>query len=99
MNDRIPAIYETACGMKFFIDENIAPQIGRALMILQQPLNYEEGVEVYNIREEYGKGATDEEWIPDIGNQDGIVISQDLNIHRTRKQCDLYRQYGMGPFS
>ncbi len=60
--------------MKFFIDENIAPQIGRALMILQQPLNYEEDVKVYNIREVYGQGSIDEEWIPDIGNQDGIII-------------------------
>jgi len=80
--------------MKFYIDENIAPQIGRALSILQKPLP--EKVEVLTIRDEYGKGASDEEWIPEVGKENGIVITQDLNIQRIKQQRDLYRKYKLG---
>lgn len=82
--------------MKFFIDENIAPQIGRALQILQQPLNKQEQIEISNIRDVYGRGVPDEEWIPEVGKLDGVVITQDINIQRTKHQRDLYREYDMG---
>lgn len=83
--------------MKFFIDENIAPQIGRGLRILQEPLNKKgQDVEIYNIRDEYGQGVPDEEWIPKVGKVDGVVITEDISIHRTRHQRELYKQYGLG---
>lgn len=81
--------------MNFFFDENITPQIARALAILQEPLQHEQ-IKVFNIRDEFGRGATDEEWIPEVGKQEGVVITQDLNIHRTRQQRELYRQFKIG---
>jgi hypothetical protein len=81
--------------MKFYFDENITPQIARALAILQEP-RQQENVEVHTIRGAFGKGAPDEEWIPKVAAEDGIVVTQDMNIHRTRHQRELYRQHGLG---
>jgi len=81
--------------MKFFVDENITPNIAQALAILQNPRS-NEGIEVFTIKDKFGKGTPDKEWIPKVAAEDGIVITQDLNIHRVRQQRELYRQYGLG---
>ena len=82
--------------MRFYFDENITPQIARALSILQENIHNEGAIKVFNIRDEFGRGAADEEWIPEVGKKGGIVITQDLNIHRTRQQRELYRQFKIG---
>jgi len=41
--------------MKFYVDENITPNIAQALAILQNP-RVNENVEVLTIREEFGQG-------------------------------------------
>jgi len=81
--------------MKFYVDENITPNIAQALAILQNP-RIDENVEVLTILEEFGQGTPDEEWIPKVAAEDGIVITQDLNIHRVRQQRFLYKQHGLG---
>ena len=82
--------------MKFFIDENMPPQLAEGLAILEKPNN--EGVEVYSIQKEYGRGIQDEDWIPQVGNVNGIVITQDYNIQRTQRQYELLKKYKMGIF-
>lgn len=81
--------------MKFYVDENITPNIAEALAILQNP-RVSEDIEVFTIKNEFGKGTPDEVWIPEVAAADGIVITQDLNIHRVRQQRELYRQHGLG---
>lgn len=81
--------------MKFYVDENITPNIAKALAILQNP-HSPENIEVFTIREEFGKGTPDEEWIPKVAAKDGIVITQDINIHRARNQRVLYQKHGLG---
>lgn len=78
--------------MRFYFDENIAPRIARALAILTEA----EPIEVYSTIDVFKRGAPDEEWIPKVGAKNGIVITQDLNIHRTRQQRELYRKHGVG---
>jgi hypothetical protein len=81
--------------MKFYFDENITPNIAKALAILQNP-RIDEKIKVFIIRDEFGKGTPDEEWIPKVANEGGIVITQDLNIHRVRQQRELYKQHDLG---
>lgn len=81
--------------MKFYVDENITPNIAEALAILQNP-RIRENIEVFTIREQFGQGTPDEVWIPKVAAKDGIVITQDLNIHRVRQQRELYMQHGLG---
>jgi hypothetical protein len=51
--------------MKIYIDENMPPHLAEGLSILEKPNN--EGIEVYSIQKEYGRGIQDEDWIPQVG--------------------------------
>jgi hypothetical protein len=82
--------------MKFYIDENMPPQLAEGLAILEKP--NDEGNEIYSIQKEYGRGIQDEEWIPKIGQLNGIVITQDYNLQTTQQKYDLLRSYKMGIF-
>jgi hypothetical protein len=84
--------------LKIYIDENMAPQIARALNVVQEHLNSEEkkAIEVISLKDAFHEGIKDEEWIPIIGKQNGIVITQDRRIWHSRHQRELYMQYGVG---
>ncbi|MFH0866762.1 MAG: hypothetical protein V1904_11245 [Bacteroidota bacterium] len=84
--------------LKIFIDENMATQLARALNVIQEHLNTEEkkAIEVISLKEAFNEGILDEEWIPLIGKQNGIVITQDRKIQTTRHQRELYIQNGVG---
>ena len=56
------------------------------------------GIILLSIKKEFGKGAKDEVWIPKVGKECGIVITQDLHIHTTRHQNELYKKHGLGVF-
>ena len=83
---------------KIYIDENMPSQLAHALNALQQPLNTKENIqiEVLSIKEVFGQGALDEEWIPIIGAENGIVITQDFRIQSQRHQRELYMGSGVG---
>ena len=82
--------------MRFFIDENMPPQLAEGLSILERP--NDEGNEIFSIQKEYGRGIQDEQWIPIVGEMNGIVITQDYNLQRTQQQYELLRKYKMGIF-
>ncbi len=86
--------------MIVYIDENLSPHLARGLNLLQAPMNGEEKepIEIQSIKDVFGQGTTDEEWIPKAGKQGAIVVTQDLNIHRTRSQFELFQQHGLGIF-
>jgi hypothetical protein len=83
---------------KVYIDENMPHQLAEALNILQQPLNFKESIqiEVCSIKKVFGQGAKDEDWIPLVGKEGGIIITQDYNIQTTRHQRDLCEANGLG---
>ncbi len=86
--------------MKIFIDENLSPFLARGIHILETHLD--DGFEVLSIKDVFGKsdgkGVKDEEWIPQVGEMGGVVITQDKNIHRTKPQRDLFEEHGIGMF-
>jgi hypothetical protein len=82
--------------MKIYIDENMPPQLADGLSILEKPNN--EGVEVYSIQKEYGRGILDEDWIPQVGQVNGIVITQDSKMQRIKSQFRLLKEYKRGIF-
>jgi hypothetical protein len=57
-----------------------------------------ENVSVIWCPDEFKRGAADEEWIPQVASKHGVVLTQDLNIHRTRAQWDLCQQNKIGVF-
>ncbi|WP_113922707.1 PIN-like domain-containing protein [Cognataquiflexum aquatile] len=83
---------------RIYIDENLPVQLAKGLNILQEPQNKKDDftIEVVSITEKFGKGAKDEDWIPEVGKEGGIVITQDYRIQTQKHQRELYRQHGVG---
>jgi hypothetical protein len=84
--------------LKIYIDENLPHQIAAALDIIQGHLNEKEAkkIRVLSIRDEFGAVVTDEDWIPEVGKVNGIVITFDRQIQHTRSQRELYLEHGVG---
>jgi hypothetical protein len=81
-----------------YIDENIPPQFAKAFNLVQDHLNNEEKkpIKVYSIKDSFGEGCADEDWIPKVGENNGIVISNDRRIQRNKHQRELYNNCGVG---
>lgn len=86
--------------MIIYVDENMPAQLSRGFDMIQQPLNSKlrEPIEVRSIKDLFGEGAKDEDWIPKLSGQDACVITQDYNIHRIRSQRQLCHAHGVGMF-
>ncbi len=84
--------------LKVYIDENLAPQFAKAFNAIQDHLNIGEKkpIKVLSIKEEFGEGCLDEEWIPKVGDENGIVITNDRRIQSNRHQKELYQNCGVG---
>lgn len=82
--------------IKIYLDENISPYLARGLKTLHTPLMTQEPIDVISLPDVYGRGVKDEDWIPKLGAEGSVVITQDLNIHHTRSQRELYQQHGLG---
>lgn len=83
--------------MRIYFDENFSPGLVEGLRRIQDGRRSDD-IMVFSVAEEFGRGAPDEEWIPGIAKRHGVVITQDLNIHRTRAQWELCRANKIGVF-
>jgi hypothetical protein len=81
-----------------YIDENFPRQLATGLHTLVQPQNVKDKIEIdiISIVDEFGFGAKDEEWIPEVGKKNGIVITQDFRIQQLKHQKELYIKSGIG---
>lgn len=63
--------------LNIYIDENMPHQIADALDLIQSHLNEKESkkIRVLSIKKEFGEGAKDEDWIPKVGKENGVVIT------------------------
>jgi predicted nuclease of predicted toxin-antitoxin system len=86
--------------MIIYIDENMSPYLARGFNILQAPLNLKlkETIDVRSIKDDFGQGAQDEEWIPLAGEKGACIITQDYNIKRIKHQLALCEKYSLGMF-
>lgn len=57
--------------MIVYIDENMPPHLARGFDILQKPISIKmrKDIEVKSIKDVFGEGAKDEDWIPIAGKQ------------------------------
>lgn len=82
--------------IEIYIDENLSEYVADALNTLNK--GYFKDVIVYSTKFKLGKGQADEVIIPFIGDSNGILITKDLNIHKTRLQYQLCKEYKIGIF-
>lgn len=83
---------------KIYIDENLPPRLARGLNELVQPFNKKQAldIQVLSIKDVFHEGAKDEDWIPLVGEEHGIVITQDFRIQTQKHQKELYTKSGVG---
>ena len=86
--------------MIIYIDENMSPYLARGFNILQTPENVKLGteIEVKSIKDAFGQGTKDEDWIPIAGESNSCIITQDYSIKRIKHQQKLCEQYNLGMF-
>ncbi len=77
-----------------YLDENLPYRIAEGLNILEQ--GAEEPFKVFSIKTAFGPGVPDEVWIPKVGAEGGIVVTQDIRIFKNTAQRALFVQYGVG---
>ncbi|HSN07497.1 MAG TPA: hypothetical protein VLS85_00595 [Hanamia sp.] len=82
--------------IEVYLDENLSEYVADALNSLNK--GYFTEVIVYSTKTKLGKGKPDEIIIPSIGNRKGILITKDLNIHKTRLQYQLCQEFEIGIF-
>jgi len=82
--------------MHIYIDENLSENVAAALNSLSK--GYFNDVTVHSTKLEFGKGVSDEELIPKIGEQNGYLITRDFQIEKTKFQFDLLKNNGVGAF-
>jgi hypothetical protein len=83
--------------MRIYFDENFSHRVAAGMREFQDA-RPNEGVSVIWCPDEFGKGAQDEDWIPKVASKHGVVLTQDLNIHRTRAQWELCSTNKIGIF-
>lgn len=83
--------------MRIYFDENFSRRIASGMREFQDARPNEDTSVIWT-PDEFGKGAQDEDWIPLVASKHGVVLTQDLNIHRTRAQWELCRQSKIGIF-
>lgn len=78
----------------------MSPYLARGFNILQKPENIKlpEPIEVKSIKDDFGEGAKDVDWIPIAGRNKSCVLTQDFNIYRIEHQRELCEKYGLGMF-
>lgn len=86
--------------MIIYIDENMSPYLAKGFQTLQAPENIKlkNPITVESVKDKFGKGVKDEEWIPLAGQTAACIITQDFNIHRIRHQNELCKQFELGMF-
>lgn len=75
--------------MKFFFDNNLAPNLAKALHALTSPY----GNEVIHLREFFAPSTPDIDWIKELA-KDGAwtIVSGDLRITRLAHEREAWRQ-------
>jgi hypothetical protein len=81
---------------EIYIDENLSEYVADALNSLNK--GHFPSVLVHSTKIKFGKGQPDEMIIPFLGSSNGIMITKDINIHKTRLQYQLCEQHGLGIF-
>jgi len=81
--------------MRIYFDENFSHRIAAGMREFQDARR-SEGVEVIWCPNEFERGAADEDWIPKVASKQRVILTQDLNIHRTKAQWELCQQNKVG---
>ena len=80
--------------MKFIFDENFAPNLARALNIL------DDEHEISSVLIKFGKELADTDWIPRLAqeSENWVILTMGKRISRHRQITEVWRQAGLTTF-
>lgn len=83
--------------MRLYFDENFSHHLADGFKSFQlgRPA---EGIEVLHLTEEFDRGTPDDIWLPGVAQRHGCVLTQDVNIHRSRILRQLCTDNKIGIF-
>ncbi len=86
--------------MIIYFDENMPKHLAHGFDIIQFPegIKTSKDIKVKFLPEVYRYGASDKEWIPQVGKERSCVVTQDINISRRKDELELYQKHGVGMF-
>lgn len=87
--------------MIVYFDENMSSHVAKGFNIIQEPENYKNGrinIEIKFLPDVYDFGTDDLDWIPQVGKEKGVVITQDVHISKRKNEIDAYLKYGVRLF-
>jgi len=86
--------------MIIYFDENMPLHLAEGFQTLQEPEGLKTGypLEVRYIPTKFERGVKDEIWIPQLGEENACVLTQDVHISRRKQELALYRQHQIGAF-
>ena len=77
--------------MIVYLDENIPDRIAKALKHLEK----DPTVSIDTLKNKFGEGCLDEDWIPRVGKQNALVFTRDKRIKNDKIQRQLYHEHGV----
>jgi PIN like domain len=78
------------CCVKFFLDNNIAPKIARALNLLLEPDH-----SAHHLKDQFAPNTPDEVWMTELGRQSGwVILSGDAAISRNPHEVRAWKEAG-----
>lgn len=83
--------------MRIYFDENFSKYLAAGFNAFQKG-SFSEEIEVFHLTDNFPEGSPDEEWIHGVAKQEACVITEDLNIYRTKSQWEIYKNYSVGFF-
>jgi hypothetical protein len=83
--------------MNIIFDENISRHLADGFACFQRAFP-DEQVSVFHVINCYGRGIKDDDLIPAISRDSGVLITQDENMYRTPHLKLLYLKYKIGVF-
>lgn len=81
--------------MKFFVDNNIAPAIARAL----HALGGYDGHQVHHLKDKFDRAVKDEVWLPELAREGNwVVLSGDYRITKRPHERQAWLMSGLTAF-
>jgi hypothetical protein len=78
--------------LNFFFDRNLGTAIPQALLHLRVPAG------IHYHRQYFRDTALDDEWLPIVGQNGWIVITQDTKFYLLPNELDALKRYSIGCF-
>lgn len=84
-----------------YFDENMPPHLARGFHTIQNVENLQRknrSIEVRLLKDDFGTGSKDLEWIPKLKGSKSFIITRDIHLDKRKDEIAAYHDAGIGLF-